>query len=835
MIPITSTIQGFGPFRDPTAIDWSALPSPSAILAKFGTGKTWLIEAGILFPLFGRGGWYGGSIYDALTQGGNGQAEISLTFDHGGQRYTVTRTIKDTGKTKTHRAVLTRAHADESNTGEMIGGPKSRDCDRVITAIIGGYDTAVATWLLAQNRLGDLCGQPGDPDLAARRRDVFHRLLGADVLDAHEKRIVEQARKDRTIAEELEAQLGGEGGFAEKIVEEQTELASARARLAEERLQLQKAEQDLEAARTALRDAEGGDDVLQGQIKEHARAELAVAIAETAVNDLAREIMLLDDRAAGLDQSRHDANRLEELKAEREEFNVQQSRFDERQAWERRRDELAQKVAGIKENIATIEAVPGVDDETRALAGRVDELRRQYKAAKSESVAIEERNALREIDRRSFRQNIAGEKAYVAEMTDRITKQPETPGGDACATCPLLEEYSGLPAKRDRRQVLLDRYEAALAAIPPDEELADLADLIAQGERAAAATEAVAKESVRVEILEKTLDTLTPIVHALNRHVTETPDPVENPGPGLQILQAEIDTLAGAPERVGICERARADAEVKQVALDAARDSLVQAQAETVSTREQAESARAALADREAQRRSLSVAWSKMVADVSNRRHGIEETTASIASAETRLEELERRQAEQAKKADRVRTLRDTLEGLADLRLCFGSRGVRQIFIDAAVPELEDIAADLFARATDGRQQLRIATQRATADGSTAEAFDILVRDECGERDVTRFSGGQLQLIQILFRIAVALWVGRMRGQKADCLFLDEAFDRLGAEGTEDLLRVLEYLGDSISLIVVVTHDPQIAARMRSQLRLAGTFGGVQIQAVGGV
>ena len=172
-------------------------------------------------------------------------------------------------------------------------------------------------------------------------------------------------------------------------------------------------------------------------------------------------------------------------------------------------------------------------------------------------------------------------------------------------------------------------------------------------------------------------------------------------------------------------------------------------------------------------------------------------------------------------------------DALNDVRACFGPRGVRQILIDQAAPELEAIADDLFERATGGRMRLRIATQTTLADGvSTAEDFAIMIRDARGERDVLDFSGGERQIVQMIFRLAVASWVARMNGTSIDCLILDEPFTAMGetSEVLDDFLNILDTLARDIRLVILVTHIRALSDRMRGSIRLTKGLMGVRVE-----
>jgi len=733
MKPLTLTLEGIGPHRS-TSVDFSKLPSPIAVTAPRGTGKTWLVE-GIFAALYGEFAWYPGSIYEALTQGGTGEGTITLLFEHAGKTYEVERTIKSRTKTKTQQAFL---HLRKDYDVEMIAGPKVGDVDRAISAMLGDKEIALATWFLSQNRRHDMIGTPGEKDIVAFRRMVLGSLLGTAALDTIEKKLAALLSTDRHVTEELESQLAGEQDWVELTGTAQYDLGIANSSQFVTDVTLATVEGELEEARKRVRDSEAGDDILRGQIAEHASAKRALANAHTTVESTTNEVERLEKRAQGLDKAEQDEKRLADARAA---------------------------------------IVP--------LQQTVTELRQKYNSARSINTERAAQNKAFDDRRGSITMEVNSLTERIQQLNTRLAKKPVTPGApEVCAACPLLAEYVALPVAIQKWEWELYAQRDELADVPDNAPITDLSEIIAQGDAAT------------VEVASK---------------------------------QREIDTLAGAPERVRSCREAAQDALDKRDALMVLQETVRQEQERADATESAAASAAEALANAEAQRSELTRAQNDAQKAFREAEKKAKEIAADITRRETNLENYKVRAGEAKDKRERVAKLREKIAGMADLRQCFGPKGVRQILADAATPDLEAIADDLFERATGGRMRLRIATQKVLADGSLAEDFGILVRDQCGERDARRFSGGELQLNRILFRVAQAIWIGQLHGRKPDCLCLDEAFDQLGIEGAEELFAVFDYLADQIGMLITVTHDGLIADRHRSQIRLKKHISGVAV------
>lgn len=824
MKPIRLSIQGFGP-HSMTEIDFTEYESPLALVAPYGTGKTTMLEA-IPLCLYGKGGWYSGSIYDQLTQGGSGHGIIEFRFEHGGKRYDARREVKDTGKTRTQKAELDELFPTH---GQLIAGPKVQDFEREVSNLLGDFETFMGTVFLAQNKRGDLIGQPGEPDLIARRRAVFNELIGAGALDSLESQAAEEERRCKTIASEIEAQLAGEGDFFAAVEKAKQEHREALAMLPQARTGLNQAEKELEDTRKALRDAEGGDDVLKAQISEWETAKREKASIEERYTEIVHELDRLAPLAKTAEVLRDQLETLGGLKRKREYLKGFEAAYKARVEWEAKYRDVTQRIKAIHDRITALEQASGVTEETEALAAQAEDLKAKYNRLATENEEIEGTNAALARKREVVRAKIEGVRARIESLKARLATKPETPGGEICLTCPLLAEFKNLPTQIGDLESALGDHERDLEAIPPDAPLNDLktayedagtATVAAQRVREAEAITA-SIEAAKIERDEAMADR-----SALESH---EPKMVNNPSDELQQVQDRIDRLEGVAERLKAAEEAGQKVPALKSKLNQLKADHQKAECLVSSLAVRALDARAALENREAQREELRKREQIAVVAHSEARQRMTDLEKAIARLEARIEEQTRRKAESEAKRKRLSELTDRIEGLKDLRSCFGPRGVRQILIDDAAPELEAIADELFEQATGGKMRLRIATQKLLQDGSRAEDFSIQITDERGERDATRYSGGQLQLILILFRISVAVWVGRLRGRRPDCLFLDEAFDRLGAEGTEDLMRVIDRLRESIGNIVVVTHDPGIAERMPGRIRLERNLSGVSL------
>ncbi len=172
-------ISNMGPHRD-TAVDLSKFAGIVAIVGENGAGKTFLLEA-VPACLYGVFPTREGSLYDRITNGFEGDAEIAINFTMDGMDYNAVRKLKRKGKTTESQAYLTRYRQDRTDLGgveDSISGPKITDFEQTIVNLVGTREQFFASVFSSQQNTGDVCdARP------AERKAVFSRLLGLERYD----------------------------------------------------------------------------------------------------------------------------------------------------------------------------------------------------------------------------------------------------------------------------------------------------------------------------------------------------------------------------------------------------------------------------------------------------------------------------------------------------------------------------------------------------------------------------------------------------------------------------------------------------------------------------
>ena len=104
-----------------------------------------------------------------------------------------------------------------------------------------------------------------------------------------------------------------------------------------------------------------------------------------------------------------------------------------------------------------------------------------------------------------------------------------------------------------------------------------------------------------------------------------------------------------------------------------------------------------------------------------------------------------------------------------------------------------------------------LVAKKESAEEIRTRGQNLMMRMEIGgigKRDNREVSGGQLQRASIC----------RAMINHPDILFLDEPTGALNSEATDQVLDILEKLNDGGMTIMIVSHDPRVAARAKKVL-----------------
>ena len=774
MRPLAVTMVGFGTFADAVTVDFDGA-DVFALVGPTGSGKSTVIDA-ICFALYGTIPRYddrravGAAVHTLAAE-----ARVSLTFELAGTRYVAVRVVRRDkhGKASTKEARLERAD------GEVLAGT-TKEMETVVPELLGlGFDQFTRAVVLPQGDFARFLH-----DKPAARQDLLVQLLGLDVYE----RMMQRARAG---AAETSASRDRDRERIAALVaatpEARVVLAARAAACANARdeWRAMKPEFDAisaEASATEAVAASAHDRVARLTTIEIPRdvAELAIAVRQSdgalaiaeAEAEAAAEAVLVADAAVaeGGDRARlvaaRDAHALfEKLRAEMEPLGAARAR-------------------AAVDAFAAAEAASAAETHTEA--------RRTANAS----------HVVRE-------HLVVGEPCPVCEQMVAAIPKGETPSAwrDAREASVAARERAEAAAKvLARAEHRVEELNTAMAA-------ASVAIVDAPS------VDHIDAELVRLDTLARAAATGREQDQEARRKVRRAREARDAAVRGAQhardAYRARRDELSGA----GLVPPPESD----DIAADWTH-LAAWAVAETVRHREVAEVAMtlvvATRAEAQSRLGALATTATSLALEIDPQAVTLDDLVA-VAGAEVRVieERISRLDVEIAERTALEAAVAATAgdaEVASELARLLDASHFERWLVSEALTRLVDGGSARFHDLSDGRYSFAF-----DETGRDLLVVDHTQGDE--RRSVRTLSGGETFQASLALALALSDQLADLAADGAarlESIFLDEGFGTLDAETLDTVAGTIENLGADDRMVGIVTHVPELAARMPVQYRV---------------
>ncbi|MCE7949044.1 MAG: SMC family ATPase [Chloroflexi bacterium CFX4] len=854
MRPLELVIKNFLAYREVVRIPFEGI-HVACLTGANGAGKSSLLDA-ITWALWGKAR---ANDKDQLLHSGQKEMSVTLTFEQDERTYQVQRVYLKSGKTGRTEAFLRVREHDSAQWLPISEHASVRDVDQEIAKRVGlDYETFVTSAFLQQGKADAFTAQT-----AGKRKEILADILGLARWDDYEARAKAAVEKHRSLRADNEREI-------RRLDDELDQEGELHRQEDELRAQLNEAHAAFERADDAFRALASTDDQLVMAQRERETLDKSIAMLERDLEVITRDVLRLEQAQATYADLVAQREEIEQGEAARQQTEAALAMLQAREAQfrelERQYHTLEKKLAAERAHLTTAaQALAKQIDAAQADADQIAAVEAQIAQAQADYDALALKKAEHEAIRTEL-QTIAEQGAQTKTKNEQVEAEGkqlrsrlEFLEASETALCPVCNE----PLSAEKRAELITEY---------TDQIEVLRESYRQNEQAVKAGEKQAKqlekhlkdlESAlkRQEVLTKQLGTLTERLKAA-QGASERAEALRAE---YAALHAQLDSEAfgeAVRAEMAACERAAADLGYDADEHAALREQLGNLQDFRLRAHDLAQ-ALEKLPDLDEQLTLKREQQDQKAAQRAEQRARLPELDAQIADLKARAKQAEALRAErdqrratydalneqysylksQLANLDRFRQRRQTLyeqtlhwqaeEALYDeLRYAFSKKGVPAMLIEAAIPELEELANDLLARMTDGRMHLRFETQRGKKSGEgTIETLDILISDELGQRDYDLYSGGESFRVNFALRVALSQFLARRAGAQLRTLVMDEGFGSQDAAGRERLIEAINAVQDKFDLILIVTHIEELrdAFPTHIEVRKAPNGGGSSI------
>lgn len=805
-------IRGFGPFDREFSVDLTALAPTDRIVAvcgENGAGKTTALELALPGAMF-RQTATRGSLVDLATDS-DAFLEARIVS---GKPWTL-RHLVDKRSGKSEALVL------DEHGAPVLADSKVRNFDAWAATNLPAPELFFASAFAPQGAGGFLGAKP------TARKDVLLQIIGPEM----------QAIEEAAI------------GARRELGEAKTALATLEARIADEA-----------ARHTFYRTELSSREILWAQGTAIERVELAVVVAERVLVQGKADAA---NQAALLQSERTQLARWEEENRARDALLL----TDQRRASEQSRLTLAldqarltladaeRRAANCRAVIATAAAIREAEERLPVLRQQIADVAAQLATARGELDHWEHACAAADTRAKQAEQRRAQAEHRLqqeAEVTRAAEKVPGLKAELERAERELAYEEDQLEVARGKRvasaegriEELRDTLTVIRGLTPSATEAPGLAGdrLDADDEQVRLAAELPDAIRIQEGVVRDRRQLRTAAEQALRTAEKMAARDGEMKQARVDLEAARVELAAAATDRgnaqgsakAALQKRNQLDEQlselqselpaVEKAAGEAAN--LAKAEAMLGEREQQIEATTAAIAELEKQLEALPPAVELPEAsDVQGARARVEKAEQDLAAAQRALAKAEQLRDQALQSRDRVRELlaeRAAAEAeVADwtrLATDLGKDGLQAMIIDAAIPEINELANDLLHTTFGPRFTLEVRTQAADAKGKRLlETLDVWVIDtgtadrKGREGAAETFSGGEKTILAEALSLALTALACRRSGVERPTLIRDESAGALSEANAPVWIAMLRRAADIIGAdrVLFVNHDRQ--------------------------
>ncbi|MFB4195492.1 AAA family ATPase [Streptomyces carpaticus] len=219
----------------------------------------------------------------------------------------------------------------------------------------------------------------------------------------------------------------------------------------------------------------------------------------------------------------------------------------------------------------------------------------------------------------------------------------------------------------------------------------------------------------------------------------------------------------------------------------------------------------------------------------------LREAASADSAARARCRELDALSAALAAEATALAPVREDAERIARLAgLAAGTAAenryrmrLETYVLAARLEQVAEAAGSRLHRMSAGRYQLAHSDSK-TSRGRSGLGLQVLDAWTGRARDTATLSGGESFFVSLALALGLAdVVAAEAGGQRLDTLFIDEGFGSLDEQSLDEVLDVLDGLREQDRAVGIVSHVPDLRARIPTQLRVIKTARGSTVQKTG--